>query len=113
MLRSQHLGTEAVQGLALTLQRVDNVQSRHSLAARMLSVRNGILHDVLKEALKNTARLLVHETRNALNATTACETTDRGLRDALDVLAKDLLVTLGSALALATLAFAGHGESMK
>ena len=46
-----------------------------------------------------------HTGRNTLHTTTACKTPDGGLRDALDVVAKDLAVTLGSAFAEAFAAF--------
>ena len=54
---------------------------------------------VLEENLENTTSLLVDETRNTLHATTAGEATDSGLGDTLDVITKDLAVTLRAALA--------------
>ena len=77
---------------------MDNVKSSDSLAASVLSVSHRVTDDVLKEDLEYTAGLFVDETRDALDATSACETTDSGLRDALDVVAKDLSVALGAAL---------------
>jgi len=44
--------------------------------------------------------------RNTLDTTTTGETTDGGLGDALDVVAEDLAVALGSAFAEAFTAFA-------
>ena len=52
----------------------------------------------LKEDLENTTGLLVDETRDTLDTTTTGETADSGLGDTLDVVAKDLAVTLGAAL---------------
>jgi hypothetical protein len=59
----------------------------------------GTAAHVLKEDLENTAGLLVDETRDTLHTATTSETTDGGLGDALDVVAKDLTVTLSAALA--------------
>jgi hypothetical protein len=103
------LGAEAVQGLAVALERVHDVEGRDGLAAGVLRVGHGILDDVLEELLEDAAGLLVHETGEALDAATACKTADRGLRDALDVVAQDLAVALGATLAtLASLAATGH-----
>ena len=54
---------------------------------------------VLEENLENTTGLLVDETRDTLDTTTAGKTTDSGLGDTLDVVAKDLAVTLSTTLA--------------
>jgi hypothetical protein len=66
---------------------------------------------VLKEDLEHTAGLLVDEARDTLHTATTSEATDGGLGDALDVVAEDLAVTLGAALAeaLAALSASGHG----
>ena len=58
--------------------------------------RNGT--NVFQKDLENTTGLLVDQTRDTLHATSTSETTDGGLRDALDVVAKDLAVTLCAAL---------------
>lgn len=52
---------------------------------------------VLEEDLEDTAGLLVDETGDTLDTTTAGETADSGLGDALDVITKNLAVTLGAA----------------
>ncbi len=46
-----------------------------------------------------------HTGRNTLDTATASQTPDGGLGDALDVVAKDLAVALGTALAEALAAF--------
>ena len=53
---------------------------------------------VLEEDLEDTTGLLVDETRDTLHTATAGETADGGLGDALDVVAKDLAVTLSTTL---------------
>ena len=88
------LGAETVEGLALTLKGVDNVQSGDSLALGVLGVSDRVANNVLKEGLEYGASLLVHHTGDALDTTTACQTADGGLGDAVDVVAKHLAVTL-------------------
>ena len=104
------LATEAVQGAALALERVHDVQRRHGLAASVLRVRHGVADDVLQEHLQHAARLLVDEARDTLHAATASQTADGRLGDALDVVAQHLPVALGPALseALPALAAARH-----
>eukprot|EP00982_Pelagococcus_subviridis_P016635 31489-Pelagococcus_subviridis.AAC.2 len=106
------LAAEAVEGAALALERVDDVHRGDGLAAGVLGVGDRIADHVLEEHLEDTAGLLVDETGDALDTTTACETADRRLRDALDVVAKDLAVALGAALSepLASFTSARHVE---
>jgi hypothetical protein len=92
------LSSEAVESAALALQGVHDVQSSHGLAASVLSVGHSVADDVLKEHLQDTSSLLVDESGDALHAASACESSNGGLGDALDVVAKDLSVALGSAL---------------
>ena len=54
---------------------------------------------VLEEDLEDTTGLLVDETGDTLDTATTGETTDSGLGDTLNVVAKNLTVTLGAALA--------------
>ena len=93
------LSSESVEGLSLPLEGIDNIHGGDGLPASVLGVGDGITDDVLKEDLEDTAGLLVDEARDALHATTACETADGRLGDALDVVAEDLAVALGAALA--------------
>ena len=53
---------------------------------------------VFKEDLENTTGLFVDETGDTLDTTTAGKTTNGGLGDTLDVVAKNLAVTLGTTL---------------
>ena len=97
-LGADSLAAEAVEGLSLTLEGVDDVHGRDSLAASVLGVGDRVTDDVLEEDLEDTAGLLVDETGDALDTATTSETADGGLGDALDVIAKDLAVTLGASL---------------
>ena len=51
---------------------------------------------IFKEDLENTTSLLVDETRDTLDTTTAGKTTNSRLGDALDVVTKDLAMALSS-----------------
>lgn len=94
-----NLTTETVQGTALALEGVDNVEGGDGLALGVLSVGDSVTDDTLKEGLEDTTGLLVDHGRDTLDTTTTSETTDSGLGDTLDVVTQDLAVTLGATLA--------------
>ncbi|KAL4543141.1 hypothetical protein Ndes2526B_g03811 [Nannochloris sp. 'desiccata'] len=71
----------------------------------MLSVGDGITDNVLKEDLEDTTGLLVDQARDTLDTTTASQTANSGLGDALDVVAQHLPVALSTTLAEAFTAF--------
>jgi hypothetical protein len=86
------LAPEAVHGPAMPLQRQDDVHGGDGLAAGVLGVYDGITEDVLHEGLEDTTGLLVDQTGDALDATTACEAADGWLGDAVNVVADHLAV---------------------
>ena len=104
------LTAEAVQGPPLALERVDNVEGSDGLAASVLSVGDSVTDHILEEDLEDSTGLLIDEAADALDASTASQAANGGLGDALDVVAKDLAVALGSALAqsLSSLSSARH-----
>ena len=104
------LTAEAVQGAALPLEGIDHIHGGDSLPLGVFGVGDSIPDDVLKEDLEDTTGLLIDEARDTLDTTTTCQTTDGGLGDALDVVAKHLAVTLGSTLSktLTTFTAARH-----
>ncbi len=53
------LTTKTVQGAALSLECVDNVEGCDRLALGMLSVGDGVTNDTLEEGLQDTASLFV------------------------------------------------------
>ena len=53
------LTTETVQGAALSLERVDDIQRGHGLALGVLGVGDGVTDDTLEEGLENTSGLFV------------------------------------------------------
>lgn len=72
----------------------------------MLGVGDSVTDDGLEERLEHTAGLLVDHSGDTLDTTTACETTDSGLGNSLNVVTQNLAVTLGTTFAetLSTLA---------
>jgi hypothetical protein len=82
------------------------IHGSHSLSASMLRVSDGITDNVLKKDLENSTSLFVNESRNTLDTTTTSETTDSGLGDSLDVVTKDLAMTLGASLSKSLSSFA-------
>ncbi|XP_064589699.1 uncharacterized protein LOC135458459 [Zonotrichia leucophrys gambelii] len=75
---------------------------------------DGVANDVLQEDLEHAARLLVDETRDALDTAAPSQAADGRLGDALDVVAQHLAMALGAALAepLTALAPARHGHTL-
>ena len=106
----RRLPAESVEGLSLPLEGIDDIHGGDRLPARMLSVGDRVADDVLKEDLEDAAGLLVDEAGDALDSPPASKAADRGLGDALDVVAQHLPVALSAALAktLATLAATRH-----
>ena len=106
------LTTETIEGSALSLQSIDDVHSSDGLSLGMLSVGDGISDDVLKEDLEDTSGLLVDQTADTLDTTTAGQSTDGWLGDTLDVITQDLSVALSTTLSksLSSLSSAGHFE---
>jgi len=82
----------------LSLQGIDDVEGGDSLALGMLSVCDRVPDDTLEEGLQNTTGLFVDHGRDTLDTTTTRETTNSRLGYALDVVTKNLSVTLGSTL---------------
>ena len=104
------LSAKTIESLALALKGIHDVHGSDCLATGVLGVGHRITDDVLKEDLEHTAGFLVDETRNTLDTTTTGETANGWLGDALDVIAKDLSVALGTALSktFASFSTAGH-----
>lgn len=100
---------EPVEGPALALEGIHHVHSRHGLAARMVSVGRRVTDDVLEEILEHKLGLVIHEAGDALHATTAGQTADGTLANAL--VANHLAVALDSARAEALAARAPSGKA--
>ena len=83
--RDQHLSGMGRRCLKDLLEGVDNVERSNSLSLGVLSVGDGVANDRLEEELEDTAGLVVDQTADTLNTTTASETADRRLCDTGDV----------------------------
>ena len=92
------LASKAIQGAALPLESVDDVHGGDGLPLGVLSVGDSISDDVLQENLQNSTSLLIDQTRDPLDSSTAGQSPDGRLGDALDVVPQHLAMTLGSSL---------------
>jgi hypothetical protein len=97
----------------LAFQSVDDIHGGDGLSLGVLCVGDSVTDDVLEEYLEDTTGLFVDETRDTLDSTSARKTTDRRLRDALDVITKNFAMTLRSSLAqsFASLSASRHYSS--
>ena len=95
---NQCLATKAIESAALSLQGIDNVHGRDSLALSMVSVGDRVTDDRLEEHAENSAGLFVDQVADALDTTTARKTADGGLGNALNVVTQNLAMALGAAL---------------
>ena len=100
------LAAKAVQGSALSLERVDDVHGGDRLALGVLGVGDGVADHVLQEDLEHAARLLVDEAAEALDTAASRQTTNRRLGDALNVVAQHFSVSLGASLSQTFASFA-------
>merc|ERR1719300_1377506 len=103
---SWSLTAESVEGTSLPLQCVDHIHGSDSLPLGMLSVGDSIPDDILKENFENSSGLLIDESRNPLDSSSAGQPTNGWLSDALDVVTQDLAVTFGTTLSKAFSSFA-------
>ena len=77
--------SEAIESTSLSLESVDHVHGGDGLPLGVLSVGDGVPDDVLKEDLQHSASLLIDESRDPLDASSAGQPPDGGFGDALDV----------------------------
>ncbi len=88
----------------MPLESVHNVKRRDCFPLGVFCVGDGVADDALEEGLQHASRLLVDHGRDSLDAATTRQPPDGRLRDALDVVAQNLPVPLGAALASKALA---------
>ena len=96
----------------MALERVDDVERRNGLSLGVLGVGDGVADDTLEEGLEDTTSLFVDHGRDTLDTTTTSETSDGGLGDTLDVVTKNLAMTLGATLSKTLTTFATCRENM-
>ena len=103
-MQSSRSSSETVEGSALTLEGVDNVESGDGLPAGVFGVGDGVTDHVLEEASEYGSGLLIDVRGDPLDTTSTRESADSGLGNSHDGVLGDLLVgPLGSVLA--TLSF--------
>ena len=95
---SIHLTSKSVKGASLALEGIDNVHGCNSFPLSVLSVGDRVTDHVLQEHFQDATCLFVDQTRDSLNTTSASKTADSWLGDTLDVITKNLSVTLGASL---------------
>jgi hypothetical protein len=78
--------------------RVTDNLSSFGISKQVLSTKRSPTH-VFEEDLEDTTGLFVDETRDTLHTTTTSEAANGGLCDTLDVVTKDLAMTLSTTLA--------------
>ena len=76
--------TEAVEGAALSLKSVDDVESGDGLSLGVLGVGDGVTNNVLEEGSEDVSGLFVDERRDSLDTTAASESADSRLGDSED-----------------------------
>lgn len=110
MSKQKSLTAETVESTSLPFQGVHDVHGSDGLPLGMLRVSNGIADHVLQEDLEHASRLFVDEARYALYSTASSQPSDSGFGYALDVVAQNFPMTLGSTLAesFASLSSPGH-----
>jgi hypothetical protein len=96
----------------LALERVDDVHGRDRLAARVFRVRDGITDAIFQKNLEDPAGFFVNKTGDTFDAATTGQATNGRLGDALNVVAEDFAMALGSSLAesFASLTTARHDD---
>ena len=72
----------------------------------MLGVGDGITDDIFQENFEDTTGLFVDQAGDTLDTTSAGQSSDGGLGDSLDVITKDLSVTLCASLSQSFSSFA-------
>ena len=111
---SGHLTAKAVEGTALTFEGVDNVHGGDCFAFGMFGVGDSISNDILEEHLEDTSCLLIDESRDSLDSSSTCKTSDGRLGDSLDIISEDLPVPFGASLSetLTALTTSSHDALM-
>ena len=80
----------------MALKGVDNVHGCDGLSFGVLGVGNSVPDDILQEDFEDTTGFFVDQAGDALHSTTAGQTTDGGLGDALDVVAENFAMAFGT-----------------
>ena len=104
---------EAVEGSALSLESVDDVESSDGLSLGVFGVGHRVSDDVLEERSEDVSGLFVDEGGDSLDTASSGESSDGGLGDAHDGLLEGLLgVSLSADFAVAFAYFASSCHSL-
>ena len=109
-LSEMSLTSESVEGTSLPLEGIDNIHGGNGLPLGVFGVGDSIPDDILKENLEDSTGLLIDESRDTLDSSTASQPSDGGLGDSLDVVSQHLTVTLGASLSKSFSSFATSGH---
>ena len=90
------LTSESVQGASLAFQGIDDIHSGDGLPFGVLGVGNSISDHVFEENFEDTSSFFVDQSTDSFYTTTTRQTADGWLRDSLDVVTKNLSMTLGA-----------------
>jgi len=82
----------------LAFQGIDDVHGGNRLSLGVLGVGDCISDHIFQEDLEDTSGLFIDESADSLDSTSASQSTDGGLRDTLDIVTKNLPVTLSASL---------------
>ena len=96
--QGRYLTSESVECASLPLQGIDYIHGGHGLPLGVLCVGDCVTDDVLQEHLQDSTSLLVDQSRDTLDTTSAGQTSDGRLGDALDVITKHLPVAFSATL---------------
>ena len=100
------LTSESVQGASLAFQGVDNIHGGDCLPLGVLGVGDSISDHIFKEDLEDSSSFFVDQSADSLYSTTTRQTTDGWLRNSLDVVTKNLSMTLGASFSQSLSSFA-------
>jgi len=88
------LTSESVQGTTLSFQCINDVHCGDGFSLGMLRVGDGVTDNVLQEHFQHPTCLLVDQARDSLHTTSSSKTADGWLGDTLNVITKNLAMTL-------------------
>ena len=88
--------TETVEGSALSLESVDDIESSDSLSLGVFSVDDGVANNVLEEGSEDSASLLIDVGGDSLDATSSRQSADSRLGDSEDRLTEGLATEVHS-----------------
>ncbi len=108
------LSTESVEGSALSLESVDDIHGGDGLSLGVFGVGDGISDDIFQENFEDTSGFFIDQSRDSLDTTSSCKTSDSWLGDTLDVITKYFSVTLGASFSqtFSTFASSSHFEKL-